>query len=39
MDLDKKTENLYAAEAEIAELKAKRKELKSTIDRMQQKLE
>uniref|UniRef100_A0A182T090 Uncharacterized protein n=1 Tax=Anopheles maculatus TaxID=74869 RepID=A0A182T090_9DIPT len=39
VELDKKTESLYAVEAELSELKTKRKDLQSTIDRMQRKLE
>uniref|UniRef100_A0A182FTP5 Uncharacterized protein n=1 Tax=Anopheles albimanus TaxID=7167 RepID=A0A182FTP5_ANOAL len=39
IELDKKTEKLFAVESEMASLKAKRKELQSTIDRIQHKLE
>ncbi|XP_050097356.1 centrosomal protein of 135 kDa [Anopheles aquasalis] len=39
IELDKKTEKLFAIESEMASLKAKRNELQSTIDRMQHKLE
>uniref|UniRef100_A0A182JV53 Uncharacterized protein n=1 Tax=Anopheles christyi TaxID=43041 RepID=A0A182JV53_9DIPT len=39
MDLDKKTECLYAAEGEIVKLTTKRKELQSTIDQLQRRLE
>uniref|UniRef100_A0A182NZX2 Uncharacterized protein n=1 Tax=Anopheles epiroticus TaxID=199890 RepID=A0A182NZX2_9DIPT len=39
MELDKKTERLHATESEITEVKAKRKELQGTIDRLQRKIE
>uniref|UniRef100_A0A182W217 Uncharacterized protein n=1 Tax=Anopheles minimus TaxID=112268 RepID=A0A182W217_9DIPT len=39
MELDKKTECLYAAEAELSDLKTRKKDLQSTIDKMQRKLE
>lgn len=39
MQLDKKTETLFAVEAELTSLKTKKKDLQSTIDRMQRQLE
>uniref|UniRef100_A0A182LU91 Uncharacterized protein n=1 Tax=Anopheles culicifacies TaxID=139723 RepID=A0A182LU91_9DIPT len=39
MELDKKTESLYAAEVELSDLKTRKKDLQSTIDKMQRKLE
>ncbi|KFB46792.1 AGAP010985-PA-like protein [Anopheles sinensis] len=39
MQLDKKTETLFAVEAELTSLKTKKKDLQSTIDRMQRQLD